>query len=176
MLTGGEIRRAKAVFLATGKHDLGGYRRPPGKQNDLIAFKMYFRISPAQQQALRGWVDLIIFPGGYAGMQLTEDGDANLCLLVNRKTLQNRRNELDCASRENAGFFRSPCPSPRGCRGRCSRSPLRFHRFHMDCWSIISPPDVWRLGDQSAVIPSFSGDGMSIALHSAHDCGRDVHE
>src|SRR6201999_3729739 len=27
--------------------------------------------------------------------------------------------------------------------------------------------DVWRLGDQAAVIPSFAGDGMSIALHSA---------
>jgi flavin-dependent dehydrogenase len=26
---------------------------------------------------------------------------------------------------------------------------------------------LWRLGDQSAVIPSFAGDGMSIALHSA---------
>jgi flavin-dependent dehydrogenase len=25
----------------------------------------------------------------------------------------------------------------------------------------------WRLGDQAAVIPSFSGDGMSLALHSA---------
>jgi hypothetical protein len=25
----------------------------------------------------------------------------------------------------------------------------------------------WRLGDQAAVIPSFAGDGMSIALHSA---------
>jgi flavin-dependent dehydrogenase len=26
---------------------------------------------------------------------------------------------------------------------------------------------LWRLGDQAVVIPSFSGDGMSIALHSA---------
>src|SRR5262249_19648839 len=25
---------------------------------------------------------------------------------------------------------------------------------------------VWRVGDQAAVIPSFTGDGMSIALHS----------
>jgi flavin-dependent dehydrogenase len=25
---------------------------------------------------------------------------------------------------------------------------------------------VWALGDQAAVIPSFTGDGMSIALHS----------
>ena len=26
---------------------------------------------------------------------------------------------------------------------------------------------MWRVGDQVAVIPSFTGDGMSIALHSA---------
>ncbi len=31
---------------------------------------------------------------------------------------------------------------------------------------------VWRLGDQAAVIPSFSGDGMSIALHSARRAAR----
>jgi flavin-dependent dehydrogenase len=30
-----------------------------------------------------------------------------------------------------------------------------------------APDGLWRLGDQAAVIPSFSGDGMSIALHSA---------
>ena len=29
------------------------------------------------------------------------------------------------------------------------------------------PHNVYRLGDQVAVIPSFSGDGMAIALHSA---------
>jgi flavin-dependent dehydrogenase len=27
---------------------------------------------------------------------------------------------------------------------------------------------LWRLGDQAAVIPSFAGDGMSIALHSGN--------
>jgi flavin-dependent dehydrogenase len=29
------------------------------------------------------------------------------------------------------------------------------------------PEPGWRLGDQAAVIPSFTGDGMSLALHSA---------
>ena len=52
LLTGGEIRCAPTAFLATGKHDIVGHRRPPGKQNDLIAFKMYFRLAPAQRQAL----------------------------------------------------------------------------------------------------------------------------
>ena len=33
-------------------------------------------------------------------------------------------------------------------------------------------PGIFRLGDQMAVIPSFCGDGMSIALHSAHVAAR----
>ena len=30
------------------------------------------------------------------------------------------------------------------------------------------PSGLWCVGDQAAVIPSFTGDGMSIALHSAY--------
>jgi flavin-dependent dehydrogenase len=30
------------------------------------------------------------------------------------------------------------------------------------------PSGLWSVGDQAAVIPSFTGDGMSIALHSAN--------
>ncbi len=33
---------------------------------------------------------------------------------------------------------------------------------------------LWRLGDQAAAIPSFSGDGMSIALHSAARAARSI--
>jgi flavin-dependent dehydrogenase len=32
----------------------------------------------------------------------------------------------------------------------------------------------WRLGDQAAVIPSFAGDGIAIALHSAR-LAADIH-
>ena len=31
---------AGAAFLATGKHDLQGFERPAGLQNDLVAFKL----------------------------------------------------------------------------------------------------------------------------------------
>jgi len=34
------------------------------------------------------------------------------------------------------------------------------------------PPGLFRLGDQAGVIPSFSGDGISIALHSARVAAR----
>jgi flavin-dependent dehydrogenase len=43
------------------------------------------------------------------------------------------------------------------------RVPYGFVHQH----SAADHPDVFRLGDQAAVIPSFTGDGMSIALHSA---------
>ena len=35
-------------------------------------------------------------------------------------------------------------------------------------YGYLSPPggEHWRLGDQAAVIPSFCGDGMAIAVHS----------
>ena len=39
------------AFLATGKHDLRGWSRSPkGTQNNLVALKMYFALSPEQQE------------------------------------------------------------------------------------------------------------------------------
>jgi flavin-dependent dehydrogenase len=165
-LTGGEIRGAQSVFLATGKHDLAGHRRPPGKQNDLIAFKMYFDLAAAQQQALRGWVELILFPGGYAGLQLTEDGDANLCLLVNRTTLQSCRNEWQTLLERTRNFsehlaLRLDEATP------LLPKPLALSAIPYGMLLSDSEPGLWRLGDQAAVTASFSGDGISIAFHSA---------
>src|SRR5664279_4429842 len=73
---------ARAAFLATGKHDLRGWKRPPGVQGDLVAFKLHWRLSPAQTAELAGHVELVLFRGGYAGLQPVEGGRANLCLLV----------------------------------------------------------------------------------------------
>ena len=40
--------RARTAFLATGKHELRGHRRPPGAINDLIGFKRHLTLAPAQ--------------------------------------------------------------------------------------------------------------------------------
>lgn len=165
-LRGGEIRRAQTVFLATGKHDLGGYRRPPGRQNDLIAFKMYFQLEPHQQQALRGWVELALFPGGYAGLQLVEDGAANLCLLVNRATLQRCRNNWQLVLKHIFEFSAHLSHRLQNAQPLLSR-PLALSAIPYGMIQSRAEPGLWRLGDQAAVTPSFSGDGMSIALHSA---------
>ena len=162
----GEALQARSVFLATGKHDLGGWRRPKGKQNNLVAFKMYFALVTAQQNALRGWIELGLFPGGYAGLQLTEDGNANLCLLVNQKRLRACGGDWQTLlayildfSEHMAGRLEGAVPQ--------LQKPLALSSIPYGMLLHDSEPDLWRLGDQTAVTPSFSGDGMSIALHSA---------
>lgn len=68
-----------------GKHDLKGFKRTPGRQNDLVGFKLHWRLAAAQQATLGPAVELFLFPGGYAGLELVEGGIANLCLVVRRE-------------------------------------------------------------------------------------------
>lgn len=165
-LAGGEQRRAACAFLATGKHDLGGHRRPPGVQNHLVAFKMYFRLAAAQQRALHGWVELHLFPGGYAGLQLAEEGEANLCLLVDRRTLAHRDRQWHQLLAHLLRCCRLLAERLDGAQPLLPK-PLALSSIPYGLLMDRAQPGLWRLGDQTAVIPSFSGDGISIALHSA---------
>ena len=162
----GEALQARSIFLATGKHDLGGWRRPKGKQNNLVAFKMYFALATAQQNALRGWIELCLFPGGYAGLQLTEDGDANLCLLVNQKRLLICGGDWQRLLAFIIDFSEHLANRLEGAQPLLQK-PLALSSIPYGMLLHDSEPGLWRLGDQTAVTPSFSGDGMSIALHSA---------
>ena len=166
LVANGEPVRARTVFLATGKHDVGGKRRPTGKQNDLVAFKVYFVLSHSQLQALRGWIELCLFPGGYAGLQLTEDRNANLCLLVDRATLQDCGNQWQTLLSRILDFSGHLAVRLQGAQSLFEK-PLALSSIPYGMLLHNAEPDLWRLGDQTAVTPSFSGDGMSIALHSA---------
>ena len=166
-LRGGATVTAPTAFLATGKHDLAGHRRPACRQNNLVAFKMYFRLSAEQQRALSGWVELFLFPGGYAGLQMVEGGMANLCLLVERRRLESCRKDwrtlLGHLSRSSVALAeRLDGAQP------LLAKPLAISSIPYGMLPANALDGLWRLGDQAAVIPSFSGDGMSIALHSAH--------
>ena len=67
-LDDGTTREAATVFLATGKHDLRGHSRPADPQR-WVAFKMYFRLSPGQTAELSRASELMLYPGGYGGIQ-----------------------------------------------------------------------------------------------------------
>ena len=121
-------------------------------------------LAPAQSEFLRGVMELFLFHGGYGGFSLIEGGTANLCLVVRRKILralggwdgllESMQNEVP-ALRERLHDAKPCWQKP------LAISPIPYGHLG-------GPADgIWRIGDQAAVIPSFTGDGMSIALHSA---------
>lgn len=162
--------RTSALFLATGKHDLRGLRRQPARApEDLVGFKLHLRLAPRQLQALEGHVEVIMFADGYAGLQPVEDGRANLCLLVARARLQRAGGTWEGLRQDLQD--REPHLATRldGAVALQDR-PLSIHLVpfgFVHAPSAADPACIYRLGDQAGVIPSFTGDGMSIALHSA---------
>ncbi|MGH6608804.1 MAG: NAD(P)/FAD-dependent oxidoreductase, partial [Burkholderiaceae bacterium] len=176
------------LLLATGKHDVRALRRQPAKiPEDLIGFKTYFKLDRAQTRALSESIEIIVFSHGYAGLQLVEGGRANLCLLTDRSQYQQSGSTW-------AGLLRDLMRDSVHLRQRLQHAtslldrPLSIYRVPYGFVHSPLPDDpqnVYRLGDQAAVISSFSGDGMAIALHSAalavklHMTGRsarDYHE
>jgi flavin-dependent dehydrogenase len=155
------------VFLATGKHELRGWPRPREAANDLIGFKMHLALAPAQQAALAGHVEIHLFDGGYAGLEPVEGGASNLCFLVNKTVY------AECG-RNWAQLLhwlaaKTPVLGER-LAGARELWPRALAVYGIPYGHLATPvpgeEGLYRLGDQMAVIPSFAGDGMAIALRS----------
>ncbi len=150
-----------AALLATGKHELRGWRR--ARVSTSIGLKLHLHLADSQRRALAGSVELTLFAGGYAGLQLVEDGMANLCLVVSR----NRFASLGRDWRRLVAAV--PHLTSRLSDARAVQTrPLAVAGMP---YGWLAEGDagapVYRLGDQAAVIPSFTGDGMAMALRSA---------
>jgi flavin-dependent dehydrogenase len=153
---------AGPLLLATGKHDLRGEPRDTaGTISGLVGFKQFFRATPALTRRLAGAVEVTVFDGGYAGLQAVENGRLNLCLLVDAA----RYKEHGGWDALFAALVREP-----GLALLADAEPLLAKPLGIAAvpYGFLAQPDaaLWRLGDQAAVIPSFCGDGMAIALHS----------
>jgi flavin-dependent dehydrogenase len=159
---------ADTVFLATGKHDLRGMPRP-GRADGSVGLKMYLRLAPRQDAALQGTIELVLFGGGYAGLQHVEGGRAVLCLTMAADRLKATGVQwpgvqavLEQACPHVADRLADAEPlleKPLAIAGTPYGFLYRPERG--------APRGLFRLGDQACVIPSLTGDGVSIALHSA---------
>ncbi len=159
---------APHLLLATGKHDLRGLRRTPARPpEELVGLKMYLTLSPVQQDELSGFIEVLLFPGGYAGLQMVEGGRANLCLLLDRDRFATAGRDWEGV----AQMLSNDCPHlARRLHGARTLLEQPLSIFRVPYGYVHAAPDmpgVLRLGDQMGVIPSFCGDGVSIALHSA---------
>ncbi len=164
----GEVK-AGAALLATGKHDLRGHRRA-GAASPHIGFKLHLRLAPDQQAALGRQVELALFDGGYAGLQRIEDDIANLCLIVTKARFVH-------LGRNWAGLIASVPHLARRLDGAtaCWPQPLAISRIPYGFRQRADAATaIFRIGDQAAVIPSFTGDGMAMALRSAAEAARAI--
>ena len=164
-LDDGSTREAPAAILATGKHDIRGHLRPKDPHR-WVAFKMYFRLSSAQASELAGASELMLYPGGYGGIQPVEGGIANLCCVVQQRYFARagQRWENFLAKMQQA------CPHLAmrlaGAEPLLAK-PIAITHIPYGYLRRTTEDGLYCIGDQAAVIPSFTGDGISIALHTA---------
>ena len=168
LLSDGRRILSRTVLLASGKHDLRGHQRAWTLGRGCVGFKMHWRLLPEQEAALGPGIELFVYPNGYAGLQPIEGGVANLCLVINATTFQTIGASfvaalghlrqliptLDERLREATPLWANPAS--------IARLPYGYL-----CRASDSADDLYRVGDQVAVIPSFTGEGIAIALRTA---------
>ena len=164
-LDDGTTYEAPTAFLATGKHDLRGYGRPKDP-HQWVGFKMYYRLTAAQTADLGDASELTLYSGGYGGIQMVEDGITNFCCVVQRKYFARAglrwegllaKMQQDCPHLAMRLDGADPM----------LEKPITIAHIPYGYIRGATEDGLYCIGDQAAVIPSFTGDGISIALHTA---------
>ncbi len=161
--------RATGVIAAHGKRsnlDRVLKRRFFTQQHPYIGLKRYFIGTP-----LPGQLDLHVFPGGYCGVSQVENGQTNVCLLVEQPVFQ-----AACVA-----ITEERSPRERFIRWMCQHNP------QLGAWMVTAVPampdwlsigqvalcpktplegDVLMAGDAAGMVAPLAGDGMAMALHS----------
>jgi flavin-dependent dehydrogenase len=160
---GGRTLRAASVALATGKHNLRGFPRRAGS---MTAFKVQLVPTAAAARALDGVVQLAGYRGGYIGACNAEDGNATICWLMDERCMR----ALGGDWRGQLAYIARSCPAVgdliAGARFVSERPTAIAAIPYGYTRRAAIAENVFALGDQLAVIPSFTGDGTSLALSS----------
>ncbi|MBE0465180.1 NAD(P)/FAD-dependent oxidoreductase [Halomonas sp. AOP43-A1-21] len=161
---------AKTVFLASGKHELRHWKRnvKESHRQNMIGLKMHFSPSVLHQDQWRNTVEIHLFNGGYAGLEPIENGNINLCFLISQDIYKacggSWSGILERLSRTSSHMKqRLATLTPCWCEP-LAVSGIPYGYIHSPDDAV---PNLFSLGDQAAVIPSFAGDGIAIALHTA---------
>ena len=171
-LAGGEVLAAPHLVLATGKHELRGWRR--AARGGALGVKL-----PMVGTMAEAAIALLACPGGYAGLQPRPGGGANLCAALDPAA------PGAAAAARSAEAFLTHVAGGSALAERLLRDlrpglarPLVVAGVPYGFLHRGNGAEPFRIGDQSAVIPSFCGDGVAMALGSglaaAEALGRGV--
>ena len=160
----GETIYCRHFVLATGKLGLRGV--DDARDGSLVGLKMHLRLSTEARRALEGRVELFFLDDSYIGLELIEDGIANLCFVLSRATVA----RLGSGWPALHAYLASALPSlterlagaePLWDKPLAVVCPTGGH-LHRERGTAV-----YRVGDRLAHIPPFTGDGLAIALASA---------
>lgn len=167
---------ARYLFMAIGKHDYSKEHKRLGKDQSYLGLKTHIRLKSLGPE-FKETTALFSFPGGYGGICPVGNEAMNFCFIINKEIYKSLNGNIETAiayaSQSNprldsvlqqADFIEPMCAVGHIPYGFLSRNS------HQE--------NVYFLGDQRAVIPSFTGDGMAIALSTAKSCACqfDAHE
>lgn len=161
---------ADTLFLASGKHDIRGLARPDTArgQDPTLGLRIRVQPSPDLARQVGDAVELHLFPGGYAGIALQEDGSLNICMAVHRSVMQ--------GAGDPAALLRVLGTTHPALGDRLAawdgQAPDAIANVPYGWRARSTAAGIFRLGDQAGVIPSLAGEGMGIAIASGRSAAQ----
>jgi len=156
---------ARHVFIATGKHDHSKEYKRQGKDHSYLGFKTHLHFK-SRSNDLRETTILFTFPGGYGGICPIENDMMNLCFVIDKRIYKSLNGNFDSA----IAYLRLHNPKLDSILQQASLTGHFCAISHIP-YGFLRPQNnignEYFLGDQRMVIPSFTGDGMAIALSTA---------
>ncbi|MEE9587619.1 MAG: lycopene cyclase family protein [Hyphomicrobiaceae bacterium] len=171
-VAGGEKLSAPVVVMGTGASTVRGIE--PRQISSLVGFKIMLSLTAAVGAGLADHVQLMGYDGGYQGALIVEDGLASLAWIMDA----GQAKELGTDWQKHAAFLarqsqvtgdmlsgaRTDWPRP------LTVSGLQFGFLR----SSVIGANIYPVGGQMAIIPSFTGDGLAVALSSGIEAARAV--
>ena len=169
-VAGGERLRAHAVAMATGASTVRGIEQR--KISPLVGFKIQLSLTRGAASELAGRVQLMGYDGGYQGALIVEDGLASLAWIMDASMAKGLGNHWDRHAEFLAGQSPVTGDMLTGAHTDWPRpltvSGLQFGFLRR---SVIAP-NIYPVGRQMAIIPSFTGDGLAIAMCTGIEAAR----
>ena len=162
----GETRQAKALIIACGRWwNIDGFHSPTRQENRAgerwLGVKAHFAgVTP------RGCVEMYLFKEGYCGLAPVEDGSYNLCCLLRE----------ECAREAGGRDLRNANAWPKNIFGHPALEARLREAQQLAAAVTTFPVFLARrsaaqngallAGDASGFLDPFTGEGISMALHS----------
>ena len=164
--TEGEMR-ASRLIVAAGIGDFCSINERTGRDNSMVDFKMNLWLKPSSTRDLGASCDLFSFKGGYGSFTPLADGTATLTLILSRATVHGLATDWDSLTswmgRSNWAVSHLLDGAKPQAKYFSSQGARPFGFLRRD----PPPPGVFFVGNQMAVVPSVTGDGLTIALMTA---------